>query len=284
MKRFRILHRTYYNFSAEVSLGEHLLRLRPREGHDLRIESSSLQIDPLPVLRWYRDPGDNVVAVASFAGLTRQLSIVSDVVVEQYQLEDLPDTAPGLCWPAPYAATDAAWLRPYVGRGPVDRNDALGTWLAPVNAGPGTPVEDALDQLADRIHAGMTYTLRLEPGVQPPELTLALRSGACRDFAALFVEAARRLGLAARFVSGYLRSDAVPADYGATHAWAEVFLSGHGWRGYDPTLGARVGSDHIAVATSPMAGDLPPVAGSFAGPATSVMDVGVWVTAMTERA
>jgi transglutaminase-like putative cysteine protease len=92
------------------------------------------------------------------------------------------------------------------------------------------------------------------------------------------MEAARRFGLAARFVSGYLNSPPSALNFGATHAWAEVFLPGAGWKGFDPTIGAIVGADHIAVAVARLPESVPPVAGSFRGPPGSTLDVGVWVT------
>jgi transglutaminase-like putative cysteine protease len=114
--------------------------------------------------------------------------------------------------------------------------------------------------------------------VQTPAETLSRSTGSCRDYAYLFMEAARHIGLAARFVSGYLHSPPTDADYGATHAWAEVFLPGAGWTGFDPTIGSLVGSDHIAVAVAKLPESVPPVDGSFVGRAQSSLDVGVWVT------
>ena len=114
--------------------------------------------------------------------------------------------------------------------------------------------------------------------MQTPAETLSLGTGSCRDWALLFIEAARRLGLAARFVSGYLNTPPSPRNYGATHAWAEVFLPGAGWKGFDPTTGLVVGTDHIAVAVARLPESVPPVKGSFIGPPGSSLDVGVWVT------
>mgnify|MGYP001814996307 FL=1 len=107
--------------------------------------------------------------------------------------------------------------------------------------------------------------------------TLACRTGSCRDFARLLMAASRRLGLAARFVTGYLHAP-LSTDAGATHAWAEIYLPGAGWIGFDPTIGAIVGADHIPVAVARMAESVPPVAGTFVGNAESQLDVGVWVS------
>ena len=119
--------------------------------------------------------------------------------------------------------------------------------------------------------------MREEPGVQSAIKTLACGTGSCRDFAFLFMEAMRCLGLAARFVSGYLYAPLI-AEIGSTHAWAEVYLPGAGWKGFDPTIGKIVGSDHIAVAVARLPEAVPPIAGSFAGSADSSLNVGVWVS------
>jgi transglutaminase-like putative cysteine protease len=111
-----------------------------------------------------------------------------------------------------------------------------------------------------------------------PAETLALGTGSCRDWAFLFMEAARHFGLAARFASGYLNTPPSSANYGATHAWAEVFLPGVGWKGFDPTTGLVVGTDHIAVAVARLPESVPPIEGSFIGPPGATLDVGVWVT------
>jgi transglutaminase-like putative cysteine protease len=122
--------------------------------------------------------------------------------------------------------------------------------------------------------------VREEPGVQSATDTLTRASGSCRDFANLFMQAARHLGLAARFVSGYLHAEPSSANYGSTHAWAEVFLPGAGWKGFDPTIGKIVGTDHFAVAVARLPESVPPIAGSFIGPPGASLDVGVWVTAL----
>jgi transglutaminase-like putative cysteine protease len=135
-----------------------------------------------------------------------------------------------------------------------------------------------LQRLASHIQQNVAYKRREEPGVQSAAATLALGTGSCRDFAFLFMEGARHLKLAARFVSGYLNAGSSTSDFGATHAWAEVFLPGAGWKGFDPTLGKLVGSDHIAVAVARSPESVPPIAGTFTGPPGAHMDVGVWVS------
>ena len=142
----------------------------------------------------------------------------------------------------------------------------------------GRPIQTSLAATPKQLHQSLSYRVREDPGVQTPAETLALGTGSCRDWAVLFMEAAQRLGLAARFVSGYLNAPPSSANYGATHAWAEVFLPGAGWKGFDPTTGVVVGTDHIAVAVSRLPESVPPVAGSFIGPPSASLNVGVWVT------
>jgi transglutaminase-like putative cysteine protease len=123
-----------------------------------------------------------------------------------------------------------------------------------------------LDRLNRAIGKALGYAVREEPGVQSPAQTLERGQGSCRDYAALFMEACRHLGLAGRFVSGYLHAPATEAGRGATHAWAEVYLPGAGWKGFDPTGGEVAGARHIPVAVARHPERIPPVAGSFRGP------------------
>ena len=283
MLRFEILHRTYYNFTATVQLGPHRLRLRPREGHELRVESASVRTTPESSLRWSRDVEDNSVAIATFESSTSQLMIESHVIVQQYNQAPfdflLADHA--VDYPFAYTPEDAAVLSPYILAAVRSANEqaALADWVSALWP-TGEPIQSfaLLQRLNAHIHQSLSYRVREEAGVQTPAQTLSLGTGSCRDWAFLFMEAARRFGLAARFVSGYLNSPPSSANYGATHAWAEVFLPGAGWKGFDPTTGLVVGTDHIAVAVARLPESVPPVEGSFIGPPGSSLDVGVWVT------
>jgi transglutaminase-like putative cysteine protease len=281
MQRYKILHRTYYNFSGEVRLEAHALRLRPREGHELHIESSNLEITPPATLRWHRDVEDNSVAIATFDAPTNRLIIESEVIIQQY------NQAPLDFWVADYATNypfdyrqeDTSVLSPYMNAPGVTTGDLLAGMVVDL-CPPGDRIQTyaLLQRLCVNIKQRLTYQRREEPGVQAAEETLSRGTGSCRDSAYLFMEAARRLGLAARFVSGYLHAPPSTTDFGATHAWAEVFLPGAGWKGFDPTIGEVVGTDHIAVAVARLPESVPPVAGSFVGPPGANLDVGVWVT------
>jgi len=281
MQRYKILHRTYYNFTAPVLLGPHELRLRPREGHELRIESTSLKITPSATLRWHRDVEDNSVVIATFSTPASQLLIESNVIIQQFNQAPLDfllaDYA--INFPFAYTPEDRILLSPYLNPPEVKTNRHLSDWVASI-----CPTDERgqtyaiLQRLCSQIHQMMTYRVREEPGVQTAIETLDARTGSCRDFANLFLEAARHLGLAARFVSGYLHAPPTTVDFGATHAWAEVYLPGAGWKGFDATIGEIVGTDHIAVAVARLPESVPPIAGSFMGPPGATLDVGVWVS------
>lgn len=280
MRRYKILHRTYYNFSAAVQLGPHSLRLRPKENHELRIESSSLIIQPEPVtLRWHRDVEDNSVAIVSFDVAAKQLAIESQVFIQQYNQNPLnflvADYAMG--YPFAYTSTDRVLLLPYMECS--GDTKMLADWTAQIKK-PGERLQTytLLERMNRHIHQSLIYQLREEAGVQAAAETLSYGTGSCRDFACLFMESARYLGFAARFVSGYLHAPPSAANFGATHAWAEVYLPGAGWKGFDPTLGEIAGTSHFAVAVARLPESVPPVAGSFVGPPGSNLNVGVWVS------
>ena len=281
MQRYKILHRTYYNFPATIQLEAHTLRLLPRVGHDLRIESSSLKLEPPATLWWQRDVEDNSVAVATFDTMTGQLMIESEVIIQHFDETPLnflvADYA--LDYPFAYNNEDQAVLEPYLQSAGAPANKLMTDWVASIwQAGENLQTYSLLQRLTTSIHERFSYSSREEPGVQTPVETLTKKTGSCRDFASLFMATARSLGLAARFVSGYLNTLGATIDYGATHAWAEVYLPGVGWKGFDPTVGDIVGTNHIAVAVARLPESVPPVEGSYLGPPGASLDVGVWVT------
>lgn len=283
MQRYRILHRTYYTFSSQVQLGPHVLRLRPREDHEIRIESATLTITPKAALRWHRDVEDNSVAIATFGVLSSQLAIESDVVIQQFNaapLDFLVD-AHAVDYPFAYAVEDQPVLLPYMDGSQRSSGDPLTAWVESLWR-PGERIQTyaLLQRLCVSIHERICYQLREEAGVQDAAKTLALGTGSCRDSAALFIQAARCLGLAARFVSGYLQAEPSAFNYGATHAWAEVYLPGAGWKGFDPSIGDMAGAQHIPVAVARLPESVPPIAGSYVGAPGAGLSVGVWVSAL----
>jgi len=281
MQRYKIIHRTYYNYSSDVTLGTHQLLLRPREDHDLRIESFVLKTSPLATLHWHRDVEENSVAIASFDARTSQLMIESEVVIQQYNEAPLDfimaDYA--IAYPFSYAENDEVMLSPYRILPEQENINLLNKWILNFfQAGESIQTYTLLERMCEYIYTTMSYEAREEPGVQSVNETLSRQTGSCRDFASFFMESVKCLGLASRFVSGYLYAPLMSDMVGATHAWAEVYLPGAGWKGFDPTIGKIVGTDHIAVAVARLPESVPPIAGSYTGSAESSLDVGVWVS------
>jgi transglutaminase-like putative cysteine protease len=269
MRRLNISHVTEYRFFEPVSLLQHRLLLRPRENHNVHIESSTLEVFPAHTLQWKRDVLDNSVAVVTFLEPSDRLRIASGVVIQHYEenpFDFLVDDY-AVIHPFDYAVEDRAELAPFQQAVyPLDR-DAVQRWLDGLSL--PRPIETfaLLNRVNREIAAAFSYQIREEPGVQPPAQTLTHSSGSCRDFAALFIEACRQLGLASRFVSGYLHTSDIDPGNASTHAWAEVYLPGAGWKGFDPTSGEVTGNRHIATAVARHPEAVPPVAGSYVGSA-----------------
>ena len=281
MQRYKIIHRTYYNYSANVMLSPHSLLLRPREDYELRIESFSLNITPDATLLWYRDVEGNSVAIATFSLPTSQLFIESEVIIQQYNEFPLDFLVSdyALLYPFIYQNEEANLLSTYRALPDCETISVVDKWIANFwHHGEKIQTYMLLTQIAEHINRTLTYRVREEPGVQSAIKTLECGTGSCRDFAFLFMEAVRCMGLASRFVSGYLYAPLMSSVIGSTHAWAEVYLPGAGWKGFDPTIGKIVGSDHIAVAVARLPEAVPPIAGSFVGKADSTLEVGVWVS------
>jgi transglutaminase-like putative cysteine protease len=280
MRRLQIKHVTTYQYAETVTLLPHKLLLRPREGHEIRIESAELIISPAHHLQWQRDVYDNAVAQATFTEQGSQLSIDSRVLIQHYDDQPLnflvADYA--VLFPFQYNSAECADLGPYLSAIFEQDRLLLSTWMHQFwQSGQVVETYLLLEWINKAIATGFTYKQREEPGVQGSAITLTRRAGSCRDFATLFIEACRSLGLAARFVSGYLYSPTLPRGQGATHAWSEVYLPGAGWKGFDSTSGEVVGNHHIAVAVSRHPESVPPVSGSFqaATPQSPVMQVSV---------
>ena len=281
MRCLKILHRTYYNFSGSVQLQPHRLLLRPREGAGLHIECSKLDITPAAQIRWLRDAYDNSVAIATFDSPTAHLGIVSECIVQQFDETPLDFLVADFAvnYPFNYDPDSAEVLRPYLRSFARGDQAELGAWVQRYwHAGESVQTYGLLARLCTGISQSLTYQIREQPGVQSAVETLMRGAGSCRDFANLFMEAAHFLGLAARFVSGYLNAPFEDGRSGSTHAWAEVYLPGAGWKGFDPTSGEIAGARHIAVAVARLPEVVSPVTGAFFGPAGADLSVGVWVS------
>ncbi|MDP2180789.1 transglutaminase family protein [Methylicorpusculum sp.] len=283
MRRLQISHLTTYEYADTVTLLPHRLLLRPREGHEIRIESAELIIAPAHQLQWQRDVYDNAVAEATFTQRDKRLSIESHLTLQHYDSHPLNFLVADYAvrFPFQYDAAELIDLGPYLTTIFTQDKLQLSQWLRQFWI-PGQVVETylLLEWINKAIATGFTYQQREEPGVQSPATTLAHYAGSCRDFATLFIEACHYLGLAARFVSGYQYSPGLMKGQGSTHAWSEVYLPGAGWKGFDSTTGEVVGNNHIALAVSRHPELVPPVSGSFiaATDQTPVMHVMVEVT------
>ncbi|WP_026193483.1 transglutaminase family protein [Teredinibacter turnerae] len=280
MKRFKIIHKTRYDFTENVELLPHAFRLRPREGHDLRIESSRLNIFPAAIVRWHRDVEGNSIAIASFKEKSISLTIESEILIQKYDLNplDFVVSEHALNYPFIYQADDKISLSPYL-INPEKSGGKLNGWMESIwRSHERIQTFSLLERINQRIFQTLTYVKREEEGVQSAEWTVASNSGSCRDFASLFMAIAQRLGFAVRFVSGYIYSGGSPKLSQSTHAWAEVFIPGAGWKGFDPTFGTVAGAQHIATAVARRPELVPPISGSFYGSGGSSMAVEVWVT------
>jgi transglutaminase-like putative cysteine protease len=283
MKRIRITHVTEYHYHAPVTFGPHRAMLRPREGHDLHIESSRLKIEPKANVRWLRDVYGNSIAIITFTEPAQKLSLFSEMNVDLY--DDTPIdcvTDPiAQSYPFQYPANEQVEIIPY--RLPSYPHDgpALQKWLLDIYS-PGQLINtsELLNKLNTHIYETFQYLHREEPGVQLPCQTLALGTGSCRDYAVFMMEAARHWGFASRFVTGYIQMG--EGQHGATHAWTEIYIPGAGWRGFDPTNNKLVGSEHVSVAVAREQDKASPLSGFWEGPqdAWDRMEVSVQVVAL----
>ena len=284
-------HRTTYRYRRPVGFGEHRMMLRPRDSFDQRLIGAQLDITPAPAsLRWMHDPFGNAIASARFCSRATELTFTSTLQVDhQPQAADeveaaLDDHARTL--PFTYGPDDMPDLARLTERQHPDPARALDAWVRGLVREHGGDTLAVLSGMTARIRRQFTYRARHEPGIQPPAATLRLGTGTCRDFAVFMMEAARCLGLAARFVSGYIyvpsrdRAGTEHRGGGNTHAWVQVFLPGSGWVEFDPT-NAIVGTrDLIRVAAVRDPRQAVPLSGSWMGnPGDCLgMDVAIRVT------
>lgn len=268
MHRLKISHLTEYRFNTTVTLEPHKLLIRPREGPEIHIESSALTISPAHTVKWHRDALDNATAMVDFLGPAQTLSINSEVVIQHYEENPLDFLVEDYAvnYPFQYDPHERSELQPFLQPVYINDGDAIRNWFGQMGLEqPAMQTYALLDQMCQNIAGFFAYTVRDEPGVQSPGQTLAYGQGSCRDFAALFIEGCRNLGLASRFVSGYAHAPHSEQWSSTTHAWAEVYLPGAGWKGFDPTAGEVTGRRHIPVAVARHPETVPPVAGSFVG-------------------
>ena len=267
-----IYHLTHYKYDRPISIGPQTIRLRPAPHCRTPVKAYSLKVDPADhFINWQQDPHGNWVARLVFPNKARELKIEVDLAFDldvynpfDFFVEDYAASVPFR-----YEADLAKELAPYLEAEPA--GPELVAFIDELPKGP-TPTADFLVDLNTRLSQCVRYLIRLEPGIQTPEETLTKCSGSCRDSAWLLVHILRHLGLAARFVSGYLvqlKADIDPLegpqgtrhDFTDLHAWAEVFVPGAGWIGLDATSGLLCAEGHIPVCATPHYRSAAPISG-----------------------
>jgi transglutaminase-like putative cysteine protease len=272
---FDITHTTAYRYAKPVELGEHRLMFRPRDSHDLRVLATDLQVNPPAAnIRMIQDVYSNSVALVQphSPAAELELTCLFTVEVTHSQPLELPLSPGAESYPFEYTAEDRIALQHYLAPY-YDADETLMAWAREFIRTDGpTGSRELLVAMNQSIRDSMSYQPRDEEGVQTPRETLAVHSGSCRDFATLMIEAVRRLGYAARFVSGYVYTppaadNGAPAtaSRGATHAWLQVYLPGAGWIAFDPTNNLIGGTDLIRVGLARHAGLASPVSGTWTG-------------------
>ena len=290
MPSLTIRHVTTYRYRRAVAFGEHRMMLHPRNSHDQRVVQADLKISPKPrSLRFVQDAFGNHVGIARFSRRSTELSFESIVRLEHSPREmalDLEDAA----FPVGYRVSELRDLAPYIERHQHDPIDEVGRWARQFLLPSGSiGAFELLKRVSQGIHHGFIYRRREAKGVQLPVETLRLGHGSCRDFAMLMVEAARSIGFAARFASGYL---AVPLDdpqeptsssgRGSTHAWAQIYLPGAGWIDFDPTSGSVGNIGLVTVAVVPDPRHAIPLHGTYVGFPSDHLGMEVQVSVMSD--
>ena len=288
-----LTHRTSYRYDRPVSLGPQTIRLRPAPHSRTPVLSYALKVEPAGhFLNWQQDPQGNFLARVVFPERVTHFDVTVDLVADMATINpfDFFLEPEAEIWPFAYDHVLDAELLPF--RTPLAAGPLLNGLLAGIPRGSQrtVPMLVALNaSLRDRVE----YVVRLEPGVWSPEETLGNARGSCRDSAWLFVQVARHLGLAARFVSGYLvqlKADAntqgdgpqgASADFTDLHAWAEIYLPGAGWVGFDVTSGLLTGEGHIPLAASPEPASAAAISG-LVGEAKTEFDFAMGVTRIAE--
>jgi transglutaminase-like putative cysteine protease len=273
MRRLQVSHVTTYEYANPVTFGDHRMMFRPRDSHDMRLLSTRLAITPKPTaIRWLHDVHGNSVAVASFDQRASQLRFESEIKLQLFESDepDCPIEDYARTYPFRYAADEIPDLARLIELHYPDPGHAVDGWAKAFIATDGpTDTWTMLTSMTKAIQNDFAYRARDAEGVQSPAETLDLRSGSCRDFAVLMMEAVRALGLAARFVSGYLympaADDTQNVGGAATHAWTQVYLPGSGWLEFDPTNGIVGNRDLIRIAVARDPSHAVPLQGTWTG-------------------
>ena len=269
-------HVTHYRYDRRVALGPQVVRLRPAPHCRTHILSYTLRIEPAQhFINWQQDPFANHLARLVFPEPTREFKVTVDLVAEMavYNPFDFFLEPDAENFPFAYSAELGHDLLPYLAKEPFTEHTPLFKTLVDSISLEEQRTIDFIVGLNQRLQKDIKYLIRMEPGVQTPEVTLTNGSGSCRDTGWLLVQLLRHLGLAARFVSGYLIQlkpdvksldgpSGTEVDFTDLHAWCEVYLPGAGWIGLDPTSGLMAGEGHIPVACTPEPSTAAPVSGA----------------------
>lgn len=275
MELLALTHNIHYDYPGPIFLGPHIFRLHPLPTSGVQLHNHALQIVPSPsMVHWQTDLFGNRVARATFDARAGFLDITmrmtfcwGEINPLDFLLEDR-----AIQWPPLYAPDLAPSIAPYMH--PPEGGPLFEGFVKRLHDGPASTVA-FVSYVAQTIASTVRYTYRLAPGIQNVETTLGERTGSCRDNAWLLIQAVRRLGFAARFVSGYLielsvkaEEAGVASDRAALHAWADILLPGAGWVAVDPTSGLFAGADHIPLAATPDPALAAPLLGSCEREAT----------------
>ena len=272
--RIWVTHSTVYRYSGPVYLEPHVVRLRPRQDGTQRLDRFALEITPAPAGQTEcLDQDGNTAVEAWFREPVESLAVRSSFAVETLRENpfDFLATAPATL-PMVYADPLGAALAPYLAAADLpDPVRELGERIGSAAGGQTLPF---LTELNRHLYENFRHAVRDDGPPHPPEFTLHEREGTCRDLAALFCAVSRAMGIAARFVSGYER-EASTQERAYMHAWAEVYIPGGGWRGYDPTQGLAVAQSHVAVAAAADPRLAAPITGTYRGPETATMEFAI---------
>lgn len=265
--KFNIRHETTYRYSDKVYLDPHIVRLRPRSNGTQRLDYFKITFDPEPLgVTNTVDLSGNDTMNLWFRGIHDSLTIVSESEVETLRTNPydyiITDNRAAEV-PVRYADSYGEGLLSYR-KNYEEIADVLRRYVSSVMEESGTETLTFLSQLCASVQRDFKFVHRTHGVPQDPRETLYSKQGACRDLTLFFMEAVKSLGLAARFVSGY-KADELYEGERQMHAWAEVYIPGGGWRGYDPTTGLMVTDLHVALASGAKAEDAAPVTGSFRG-------------------
>jgi transglutaminase-like putative cysteine protease len=286
-KTLTVKHRTTYRYSTPVNFGEHRLMIRPRDSHDIRLLATSIEISPPADIHYYHDPFNNSITIARFREPGTELRLVSSFQIEHYGNAvngyDLEPFARN--YPFVYDSEEFPDLMRSIERRYPDPERKIDNWTRRFLDPSGkTDTHKLLSDINHAIRNEFHYEQRDDPGTQNPLKTLRTGNGTCRDYALFMMEAVRSLGLAARFVTGYLYDPSLDSDGdatvggGATHAWVQIYLPGSGWVEFDPTNALVGGTNLIRVAVVRDPYQAVPVKGSYDGNPADYLGMSVEVT------